>query len=753
MNILDSLASACNGPPRRRTGFLSIPLLAAWFAVPASAQEGMTVYDQACIAERAAEAGLSLNCTANDISIASAEIIGDPKCEYPGDEIEFQARFTVQSSATERYDIGLWFAEDGDPNDDGALTGKCTVSTLPTGSYPFLNLDTDSQPGDTCGDIKKPGSNPLYPVVTVKATCVDYDEPGSPGEGMLDLPYCTSWRQQGSNELCTTPTQAFPGAPSKCKCDRTFDVPILVPPAKLRVEKTAKTTEIAEPGGDVTFDVKIYNDGIDPSNAIKLDTLTDTIVDAGGNVIKPLGSLFNGDSNANLKATTCVKDATIAPKGGSYTCNFSVRVEGNAGTKVHDRVDASGIDQRDPPNRLYGEASAAVELTDSRPDITVLKSANKESVNEPGDDVVFTVTVTNTSPAGKYDPLRIDSLVDDVYGDLSKLTITSCNSADNRYPTALAHGGFYTCTFTVFVEGDGKNKTSETNIITAKVYDDDQTAPYSEDSNSVTVNIVPVGSSIKVVKDVSYNGSTWAERVDIPETPAPGVKVDYRVIITNTSPVDDVTIRSLTEQVNLNGAGLGSPYDLVAANCELGSDGIKLAKNGGSRTCTFSLTLYGNGPVADRGGDSHVNRITAAGLDDDGDPVTASDSASVYFLDVKPTATLTKTATRALVTYEVKVTNTSTAETLYLESLIDDKFGDVTKDKDDLDSPNDKIESTTCAAGDVAIGATYPCEFKAYVDNVPTELPHVNTVEAVIGDDEGNYVSPKPSNTATVDLE
>ena len=44
--------------------------------------------------------------------------------------------------------------------------------------------------------------------------CIDDD-----GDGNLDLPYCTSWRQPGANELCLGPLYAFPGAPSKCRCD------------------------------------------------------------------------------------------------------------------------------------------------------------------------------------------------------------------------------------------------------------------------------------------------------------------------------------------------------------------------------------------------------------------------------------------------------------------------------------------------------------------------------------------------------
>lgn len=718
---------------------LALPSLAILLGAPAVAQQ--TVHETACMATRAqADGGYALNCTANDIRIASAEILpgtdGKPvACPYPGAEVSFRAQFTVETTATERFDVGLWFAEDGDPNNDGALTGSCGVSTLPVGPMPFVNIDGVSQPGDSCGDIKKPLSNPLYPVIEVVATCVDYDAPGTPGHGKLDLPYCTSWRQSGSNEFCGSPIQAFPGAPSKCKCDRTFDVPIDVPLAKLRVEKSPDPTSMKEPGGDVTFTLAIYNDAIDPVNAVTLDTLTDAIVNQSGTVITSLGSLFLEDKGSSIKSTTC-RDGMVIGAGGSATCSFTLAATGNAGTVIRDLVTVSGLDHYG--KRIDGQAGAAVTITDERPDIQVTKSANPAQVTEPGGNVAFTVTVKNVSPAGTRDALAIVSLVDDVHGNLNGKG--SCNTGSNLYPAALAYNATYTCQFTAYVAGNGKTKTLETDIVTATVNDSDGFGTYSENSNPVTVTIRPQGSSITVDKRVSYNGGAFVKAVDVPEVPSPGVALNYRVVITNTSTVDEVTITSLTEKVSVDEGAFGNPYALTSS-CALP---FVLASNGGSRTCTFSLSLYGNNT------DSHVNEVTASGVDDDGDAVVAGSSAAVRFTDVPPTAVLTKTAEKALVTYRVKVTNTSTVEELYLTALTDDKFGNVTR----AAPANPKIERTDCAAVTIDAGQTYECTFDAYVENgSDATLPHVNEVTATISDDEGTDVTPKPSDTASVDLE
>jgi len=737
MNIMRFARWPSPGSNPSLRSLLSLPPLALLLAVQAQAQQ--TVSGTQCMGTRAQlDGGYALGCTANDIRIASATILPDASgnpvaCPYPGAEVTFRAQFTVESTATERYDIGLWFAQDGDPNNDGALTGTCSVSTLPTGpAGSFINIDGTTQPGDTCGDIKKPAYNPLYPIVEMTATCVDYDQPGDPGYGKLDLPYCTSWRQSGSNELCTSALQAYPGAPSKCKCDRTFDVPIDVPPARLLVTKTPYPTSVAEPGGDVKFSLSISNPGVDPNNSVTLDALTDDIINDSGTVMQALGGLFTGGKGAAIRSTTCTKDTSIAGNGGDYDCEFTVRITGNAGARIKDRVTAGGTDAHG--NAISGTATATVTITDTRPDITVVKSASTTDVNEPGGNVTFTVTVTNTSPAGSLDPIRITSLVDDVYGNLNG--VGTCNTAGNAYPTALISGASYTCSFTKFVAGDGKTKTSVTDVISATVVDDDGGAPYTKDSNPITVSIKPVGSSISVQKEVSYNGGAWLKSLTIDEAPSPGVTVNYRVVITNNSTVDLVTINSLKDKVKLNGGSFGASYDLVS-DCVLPFD---LASNGGSKTCSFSLKLYGNA------GDSHVNEVTASGFDDDEDPVTDSSSAAVEFMDVAPTAALTKTATKAATVFRVTITNTSTAEPLFVNGLIDDKFGDITKLK-----PDSGVETTTCRTGvEIGIGRTYECYFTAFVDN--TGEAHVNTVTATVSDDEAHDVTPNPSDTAEVSL-
>lgn len=178
-----------------------------------SASVTTTLSGVACMADQPGQTGLT--CTANDISIATVSgitIIGHG-CRFPGDTIDFTANWQIQSNANNRYNVGLWFATNGQTN---ALHGTCSVTSLPsTPNPPFFDG------GSSCGGINKPDPGTLS--ITQTAIC----NPDS--NGFLKLPYCTSWQQNSG--ACTTPTDTVPGAPSKCNCNNGFSIPITVPPS------------------------------------------------------------------------------------------------------------------------------------------------------------------------------------------------------------------------------------------------------------------------------------------------------------------------------------------------------------------------------------------------------------------------------------------------------------------------------------------------------------------------------------------
>ena len=652
-------------------------------------------------------AGFGLNCTANDVRLAEATniVITDDGCAFPGDTVTFTADFEVLLTAQARHDIGIWFAEDGDPNGDGAITGTCTAATPAYApDPPWLDLDgtSDPLPGDnkpsgiqdTCGDIDA-DHNPLFPSISLTVACIDTD-----GDGKLNLPNCTSWRQGGANDLCESPEGAFPGSPSKCRCDIGFNIDIEVPPAVLKVVKTATPTSVNEPGEPVTFAVSVTNTGIDPDNSVTLNSLMDNIY---GDITTT--------GHDGITATTCAVPQVIPSDDGNvggvdtYTCNFTANVVGDGGDLETDTVTATGIDERG--NMITGEDDATVTIVDAPPAIEVAKTATPDEVLEPGGMVTFGVTVTNNSVSS--DPVTIDSLVDDIHGDLNGQG--SCS-----VPQVIAGGGgSYSCSFTATVSGNAGYV--ETDTVSASGADDENN-PVS-DSDSATVTVLNLPSTISLVKT--------ADPTSVEE---PGGNVTYSFTITNTSAVDTVTIDNLVDDIigDLNGLGTCSVPQLLVP--------------GGSYSCELIAPVTGNAF------DSVTNTATASGIDDDGQPVMAADSATVDIDNVPPAATLTKNATELLVTYSVTVCNDSDAESLELNALHDVPYGDITVVANDITETSCAVPQTLQPAGDGGGLDCYSCSFKA----ITTTSPTTDTVTGTVDDDDGS-TSATPSDSATVSFE
>ena len=242
----------------------------------------------------------SVGCTANDIRIARATNVSVASC-IEDTRFDFTATFEVRLSGggtkQTRYDNGLYFDTNGDPEGDGARGGTCTVAVAQDGEPGFLNLD-----GDTCGDINA-GHNPLFPEISfTDVLCADTD-----GDGRVNLPNCVSWRQPGSNELCDEATDAYPGSPSKCNCDDNFNIDIFVEPPDANVTKAATKA-------CVNFHVTVSNPTL--TKSLTLTGLSDDLY----------GDIADA-SNTKLCSTTCDLDpAPTIAAGGKYECDFEADV-------------------------------------------------------------------------------------------------------------------------------------------------------------------------------------------------------------------------------------------------------------------------------------------------------------------------------------------------------------------------------------------------------------------------------------------
>jgi hypothetical protein len=234
------------------------------------------------------------------------------------------------------------------------------------------------------------------------------------------------------------------------------------------------------------------------------------------------------------------------------------------------------------------------------------------------------------------------------------------------------------------------------------------------------VSITNVKSSIEVVKTASPSSLT-----------EPGGKVTFTIKVINKSTVDDVSITSLADNVHTT-VNLNTLCNLP-----------RTIPKGGSNyfTCSFQADVTGNAGYVE------TDTVTASGVDDDNDPVSDMDTATVTILNVAPTAKLDKTATSAIVTFDVVVTNTSNAaDPLTLSSLIDDVAG--TK-RDITVVDGTVIVDTDCTVPQtIQPGDHYACKFQAVVNASQTD-----TVTGTLSDGDTGSQPIKPADSASVTLQ
>jgi hypothetical protein len=168
----------------------------------------------------------SVNCTANDVSIAAVknvQVIGGVgnKC-LAGQPFSFIADFEIlTTSKSSRSNVGLYFGTGTGASQKGALSGTCTDSiiapqhpcapgsavTCGTAQYDEL----DGNPAvDNCGDTSSTDSSPAFGAGT-EDVVVEIDNVTCPLTGnSLSLPECTSWQVPGKQLNCFSPPPSYP---------------------------------------------------------------------------------------------------------------------------------------------------------------------------------------------------------------------------------------------------------------------------------------------------------------------------------------------------------------------------------------------------------------------------------------------------------------------------------------------------------------------------------------------------------------
>jgi hypothetical protein len=308
----------------RRVAIAGLAVAAVVVAGPALAQD-------LCIEEAA---GQTLNCTANDVSIALIlveEIID--ACEFEGDTAQVILQAQVSAGANERFDIGFYIATDG----GDARTGTCERGFLtPVGSPtdedsgvgPYPDLD-----GDVCGDITQSATflrdvNNGQPI-TIACTRSSEDP------SKVEINSCVSWDHQGNSLDCSGVEDTFPGTKSKCNCSTlTIDVPIPAAPS-ISLTKSPDAQTVTS-GDSAAFTVQIENIGnVELDNvAVADDHCTLALDDCTGDT--------GNDDDATLsEGEVCTYTCTVDNVTADFTNTATVTADDPQNTEVTDSDSAN----------------------------------------------------------------------------------------------------------------------------------------------------------------------------------------------------------------------------------------------------------------------------------------------------------------------------------------------------------------------------------------------------------------------------
>jgi LPXTG-site transpeptidase (sortase) family protein len=413
-------------------------------------------------------------------------------------------------------------------------------------------------------------------------------------------------------------------------------------------------------------------------------TIPVTITDLGDDVFTTLTGSSTCQIGTDLAAgTNCSFTYTTTlsgTAGDTHTNTFTVTAE-----------DVDG-------NSDTASDSASVNFTDVLPNISVTKTASVVSVPETGGNVTFTYTVTNDGAV----PVTITDLGDDVFTTLT-------GSPTCQVGTTLAASG--NCSFTYTTTLSGTAGDTHTNTFTVTAEDVDGNSDTASDSASV--NFTDVLPDISVTKTSSV--------ISVPET---GGSITFTYTVNNNSTVP-VTITALSDD----------KFPVVVGNstCQIGTT---LAV-GSDCSFTYTTTLSGTA------GESHTNTFTVTAEDVDGNPDTASDSASVAFTDVLPSISVTKTTsvasvpeTGGSVTFTYTVNNDGTIP-VTITDLGDDVFTTLTG------SPTCQLGTTLIAGGNCSF--TYTTTLSGTAGDT-----HTNTFTVTAEDVDGN--SDTASDSASVNF-
>ncbi len=397
----------------------------------------------------------------------------------------------------------------------------------------------------------------------------------------------------------------------------------------------------------------------------------------------------------NVSQTSCTKGVPF-----TLTATFDVVVTANA------RYDA-GFFFRTDPNATTSSArgdgpSAGGDCTVSWLDPNSLPATNLDR-DGCGDLNAGTYQVTVTIP----------NLMCQAYPGTDQLWLPNCTSWHSNSSTAC---------------------TAPASALDAHVYDfHPETKSKCKCDDAFTVPVTVEEATITVDKSASP--------ANVPE---PGGEVTYTIQITNTASIESVKITSILDNVYgdlgaLQSCAANQPPPACTPPSVISCPSLinTTLAAGDSATCSFKGFVSGNA------NQTITDKVEVCGIQPslDNRKTCGHDEADVLITDVSTKPGLDKKALSAActvdVTYQVVVSNNSLYDTLTVNSLTDDMFGDITI-AHAAGSGFGQVVSTSCSLPKPAIDplGNLTCSFVGRTSSSTCNFTLKDTVTGTATDDD-----------------
>lgn len=418
------------------------------------------------------------------------------------------------------------------------------------------------------------------------------------------------------------------------------------------------------------------------------------------NDIRISGVATDAEGNPLVSPSSCIE-------GTEFTLEATFEIDVTANSRYDAgfffRIDGTGTARGDGTS-----ASGTCSLSALEPSIPPALGLDGDTCGDLNSGVYeVTFTIPGVECVGVDDPANPGKKI---------LRLPNCTSWHSNQGTACSIGDAFS------FDPDTKSKC---------VCDDDFTVP-----------VIVETAMLSVVKDASPT--------TVPET---GGQVTYGVQVTNDAQFVSVELTTLTDDIYGNIAIPGCDEAGPPSPCNAGITdndcdslvGVVLAP-GAMASCSFKALVSGDT------GDVVTDVVEVCGdQTNTNEEICGDDPASVTVSDVPAVPALVKTAQSSSCTvdvnFQVVVSNNSVVnDTLTVNSLMDDKFGDITQ-------VQGNVISTTCATGaSIAKGGNYTCSFVGRIDtgSGACSIDHTDTVTGGVTDDDGQSYTPSDSATVNV---